>query len=106
MGAFAEIIEKQIEDEIQRRLAEYVSKLAVHFFTSEREIYKVVQSSGPVEYTRQCQGQSKSGKACKNTGKYNGYCHLHKKESKHVKRVKHTDYEQVRDTASSTGEFF
>ena len=103
MGAFAELVEQHIEEEIQRRLADYVAKLAVHFFTSEREIYKVVQSGPP--RTKQCQGRSKAGKACKNTGKYDGYCHLHKREPKQVRRVQISN-ESVRDSPAVLDEIF
>ncbi len=82
MGAFAELIEQQIETEIQRRLDVYVAKLAKHFFTSEREIYKAIEKDDVVQ--QQCRSQAKNGKPCKNRGKHDGYCHLHK--PKHVKR--------------------
>jgi hypothetical protein len=104
MGAFADLVEQHIEEEIQRRLADYVAKLAVHFFTTEREIYKVVQSGPPK--VKQCQGRSKAGKACKNNGKYDGYCHLHKRERepKQVRRVQIN--EQIRDSPAVIDEIF
>lgn len=103
MGAFADLVEQHIEEEIQRRLADYVAKLAVHFFTTEREIYKVIQSGPPK--VKQCQGRSKAGKACKNIGKHDGYCHLHKKEPKQVRRVQISN-EPFRDSSAVIDEIF
>jgi hypothetical protein len=96
MGTFAERIEAQIEIEIERRLADYVAKLASHFFTNEREIYKVIRSDAAPE-TQQCRGHTKNGKPCKNKGKHGGHCHLHK-PSAPVKTSKNTKQREYRET--------
>jgi hypothetical protein len=111
MGTFAEIIEAQIETEIERRLADYVAKLASHFFTNEREIYKVIHSDVAPE-TQQCRGHTKNGKACKNKGKYAGHCHLHRpaapqKPSKIYKQREHRETdEQIRDSLGIIDQIF
>jgi hypothetical protein len=113
MGTFAELIEAQIETEIERRLADYVSKLAAHFFTNEREIYKVIRSDAAPE-TQQCRGHTRNGKPCKNKGKYAGHCHLHRpvaptpqKTSKKSKPKEHRETdEQIRDSVGIIDEIF
>jgi|LakMenE18May11ns_1017448.scaffolds.fasta_scaffold9955575_11 hypothetical protein len=101
MGTFAELIEAQIETEIERRLAEYVSKLASHFFTTEREVYKVIRADAPPE-NMPCKGHSKTGKPCKNKGKHSGYCHIHRPVAKAPKNNKTREHretdEQIRDS--------
>lgn len=111
MGTFAELIEAQIENEIERRLADYVSKLAAHFFTNEREIYKVIRSEAAPE-TQQCRGHTKNGKPCKNKGKYSGHCHLHrpaappqKPKNSKQREIRVTD-EQIRDSLGIIDEIF
>lgn len=106
MGAFAELLEQQIEDEINRRLDVYVSKLAKHFFTTEREIYKALQKDEAVQ--TKCRSHAKNGKPCKNRGKYDGYCHLHKRaeqKPKHVNSVSRM-YESFGDSSTVLDELF
>lgn len=74
---FAEQISEMIEEEVQRRLAAYIKTFADHFFTTEADLYKVIHSKPEVCY---CKGKSRNGKSCKNKGKHDGYCHLHKSQ--------------------------
>lgn len=76
---FAEQISEMLEEEVQRRLAVYVKIFAEHFFTTEADLYKVILC-GAKSAVPFCRGKSKGGKGCKNKGKHDGYCHLHKSQ--------------------------
>lgn len=107
---FADQISDMIEEEVQRRLEAYIKIFAEHFFTSETELRKIVSSGKTVEY---CAGKSKNGKCCKNKGKYDGYCHLHKHQKKNKKKVAREETscsvnneQQIRSAAGIVDEIF
>lgn len=110
---FAEQISDMIEEEVQRRLSGYIKTFADHFFTTEADLYKVINSKSSVSY---CKGKSRNGKSCKNKGKpeHDGFCHLHKGQrpkQKHQRtprdnpHPKSTD-EQIRSSSGIVDEIF